>query len=85
MLAKNNNGEYPFGKVYAVIEGRRSAEAGEGPHGDVPAHGGTDMPIWGKHFRADAEFGRGSVAEAQEVVHGRILGLVYYLQTLQEK
>ena len=78
LLAKQNGGDYPFAKVYTVVDGRASGAR-------ITAHGTGEMPIWGKHFRADAEFGRASADDADEVVHGRILGLVYYLQTLQEK
>lgn len=41
MLAKNNNGEFPFGKVYESIDGRSM----------LSAHGTTDMPIWGKELK----------------------------------
>lgn len=83
MLAKENDGEYPFGHVYAVIEGRAKT-SGEGPHEKVRGHGTRDMPIWGKHFKDDSTITGGSEGHMQEVVHGRILGLVYYLQTIQE-
>jgi len=41
MLAKNNNGEFPFGKVYQSVDGRSM----------VVAHGTTDMPIWGQEMK----------------------------------
>ena len=41
MLAKNNNGEFPFGKVYESIDGRNM----------LTAHGTTDMPIWGREIK----------------------------------
>ncbi|MBI3757705.1 MAG: cytochrome C [Deltaproteobacteria bacterium] len=44
---------------------------------DVVAHGVRDMPIWGVWFRA---------TEGNELTAtGRILELVYYLKSLQEK
>ena len=83
LLAKENGGQYPFGHVYAVVEGRAKS-SGDGPHERIRGHGTRDMPIWGKHFKDDAAQTAGSEAHMQEVVHGRILGLVYYLQTIQE-
>lgn len=41
MLAKSNNGEFPFGKVYESIDGRNM----------LTAHGTTDMPIWGQEIK----------------------------------
>ena len=41
MLAKNNNGEFPFGKVYESIDGRSM----------LTAHGTTDMPMWGQELK----------------------------------
>ena len=74
-LASQNDGIYPFGRVYQVIDGRVS----------VAGHGTTDMPIWGNYFRAEAlPATRHPGISAEEVVQGRILGLVYYIQTLQE-
>lgn len=75
MLAKNNRGEYPFLRVYQTIDGRVV----------VLGHGDRAMPIWGKRYleedyeRYRTDFG------AEDVVRGRILQLVYYVQTLQQK
>jgi mono/diheme cytochrome c family protein len=40
VLAKKNNGVFPFEAVYEVIDGRK----------EVAAHGTRDMPIWGNRF-----------------------------------
>jgi mono/diheme cytochrome c family protein len=40
LLAKNNKGIFPMGRMYEVIDG-----AG------VPSHGSREMPIWGKTYR----------------------------------
>lgn len=45
-LAKNNGGEFPFGRVYDTIDGRNL----------LAAHGTTDMPIWGRDMK-DAGLG----------------------------
>ena len=70
-IAKRNNGEFPFWKVYRVIDGRE----------DIIGHGTRDMPIWGEEFRTQA----GSSPMAESQVRGRILELVYYLQSIQAK
>ena len=40
VLAKKNNGVFPFNSVYEIIDGRKS----------VIAHGTRDMPIWGDRY-----------------------------------
>jgi mono/diheme cytochrome c family protein len=71
LLAKRNGGKFPFWHVYGVIDGRDP----------LKAHGSREMPLWGDEFRLDA--GTGTMAQAE--VRGKILSLVYYLQSLQEK
>jgi mono/diheme cytochrome c family protein len=44
-LSKNNGGEFPFWRLYRIIEGRER----------VKGHGSTEMPVWGARFRAEAE------------------------------
>ncbi len=58
-------------QVYRIIDGRE----------EVKGHGTRDMPIWGEVFR-QPEGGR-PVDETHAI--GRILALVYYLQSIQEK
>jgi mono/diheme cytochrome c family protein len=75
VLAKNNGGEYPFVKVYQMIDGRVA----------VPGHGERAMPIWGARY-AEEDYERyGTAFGGEDVVRGRILQLVYYVQSLQEK
>jgi hypothetical protein len=57
--------------VLATIDGRDG----------VRAHGST-MPIWGERFEASATSQRGETADM--VARGRILSLIYYLQSIQE-
>jgi mono/diheme cytochrome c family protein len=68
-LSKNNNGAFPFWRVYGVIDGRQ----------EVKGHGTREMPFWGAEFRAEA----GTNPAAQSLVRGRILELVYYLESIQ--
>lgn len=73
-LAKNNGGEYPFLKVFVMIDGRE----------EVAVHGDRAMPVWGARYRKeDAE--RYGPFGGEEVVHARILELVYYIQSIQQK
>ena len=75
VLAKNNEGEYPFVKVYQTIDGRVT----------VPGHGTREMPIWGARY-AEEDYERyGTAFGAEDVVRGRILQLVYFIQSLQQK
>lgn len=74
-LAEDSGGVFPFSEVYTAISGV----------GKSKGHGTTEMPIWGDYFMAEAlpkTFHPGIVAE--EIVQARILGLVYYLQTIQK-
>jgi mono/diheme cytochrome c family protein len=70
-LSKKNRGQFPFWRVYRTIDGRE----------EVMGHGTRTMPIWGSHFLV--EEGGGPLDE--HVVLGRILALVYYLESLQMK
>ena len=41
VLAKNNNGVFPYNLVYEIIDGRNST---------ISSHGTREMPIWGYRF-----------------------------------
>ena len=70
-IAKKNAGRFSFWQVYRVIDGRE----------EVRGHGTREMPIWGARFQVEA---RGSDPGSRSQVAGRILGLVFYLQHIQE-
>ncbi|MGE0680181.1 MAG: cytochrome c [Candidatus Binatia bacterium] len=70
-LSKKSEGTFPFWRVYGVIDGRE----------EIKGHGLRDMPVWGQVFRSQAA----TSPVAESVVRGRILELVYYIQSLQEK
>jgi mono/diheme cytochrome c family protein len=70
-LKKKNSGVFPFWQTYRVIEGRE----------EVRGHGSREMPIWGDRFRSQAG-GNDSGSRAQ--ASGRLIGLVFYLQHIQE-
>lgn len=78
VLQKNNGGVFPVATVYAMIDGSDVASA----------HGTRDMPIWGNRFRArvtesyDPGF---SSTEPEAFARSRVLALVDYLASIQEK
>jgi len=70
-LRKRNKGTFPFWQMYRVIDGRQ----------EIIAHGSRDMPIWGDVFIPQEN---GSIADDARAI-GRILQLLYYLESIQEK
>ena len=72
-LSERSNGAFPFSEVYSSIS-----------DGKFRAHGGV-MPIWGDDFMTDTLTDRGMNADdAAHIVQGRILSLVYYLESIQK-
>lgn len=74
-LAKNNEGEFPFDQVFQVIDGRA----------EVDAHGDRKMPVWGDRYMGQSmsKFGPDEINETR--VRSRVLELVYYIQSIQER
>ena len=70
-LAKKHGGKFPFWLIYRIVDGREP----------VKGHGTPNMPIWGDLFTL--QDGRGLPSETKAT--GRILNLVHYLQSIQEK
>jgi mono/diheme cytochrome c family protein len=83
MLAKQNNGVFPFGRIYDVIDGREA----------VKSHGVRDMPIWGFRYSPAPipGFGPGApyfvdpLYDREPVIRGRILAVIDYLYRIQAK
>lgn len=74
-IARRNDGIFPLERVYHVIAG------------DIqePAHGVSEMPIWGDYFMTDTLEDRNvNPKDARDIVQGRILSVVYYLQSIQK-
>jgi mono/diheme cytochrome c family protein len=65
-LGRRNNGAFPSEAVREFITGTARA---------LPAHGTTEMPVWGPMFRA---------FESDARVHERIANLVTYIERLQQ-
>lgn len=73
--AKNNGGVFPMERLYKVIEGA-----------DVPAHGGRDMPVWGREYKHEAaEYYMDTPYDPEAYVRARILSLLEYINRLQAK
>jgi mono/diheme cytochrome c family protein len=74
-LAQENQGVFPFRRVYAVIEGRQQ----------IAGHGTTDMPVWGERYATEMirQYGEFDT-EHRRTVRCRILELVFYLATIQK-
>ena len=72
-MSKTHGGVFLFWRTYEKIGG-----ADEAP---IRGHGTREMPIWGERFRLE----RDASEEYYMGVRGRILSLVYYLQSIQEK
>lgn len=67
-LAKNNNGQFPYVRVRAIIDGRGQA---------LGIHGPAEMPVWGQRFSREGG--------TDPQVRGKILSIVDYLVSIQEK
>ena len=74
VLAKNNNGEFPFLDVFHTIDGRTQ----------IASHGTSQMPIWGRRYKEEAGDTFGPYG-GEEAVRARVLELVYYIQSIQQK
>jgi mono/diheme cytochrome c family protein len=73
-LAERNNGRFPTVRVVETIDGRTQ----------VGGHGTREMPAWGTRYAAEVGRDYGPYG-SETVVKTRILELVHYLQTIQEK
>jgi mono/diheme cytochrome c family protein len=74
VLARNNQGVFPFQKTYETIDGRIA----------VREHGPRPMPIWGDRYLAAAgEYYFDVPYEPEMAVRSRILALTEYVARLQ--
>ena len=77
-IQKENAGVFPFDRIYRIVDGREA----------VGLHGPREMPVWGRNYSTDAagyfaEFGTGK--DLESFVRGRIVAMVGYIYSLQEK
>ncbi|MGP6086794.1 c-type cytochrome [Antarctobacter jejuensis] len=71
LAAEKGDGTFPFEYVVWMVDGRKI----------IRAHGSA-MPIWGERYLTSATSERGESADM--VAKGRILSLVYYLESIQQ-
>jgi mono/diheme cytochrome c family protein len=77
VLAKNNNGVFPFDRIQKIIDGRE----------EMLSHGTREMPIWGFDFnlKTSIYFKENPPYNTEYTVRSRILALTEYLYRLQAK
>ncbi len=76
LISKNNGGVYPQEKVYEWIRDTKK----------IRAHGTDEMPIWGDRYSRDIiEFYGPDYTGPGSSVRQRILELVFYIGTIQQK
>jgi mono/diheme cytochrome c family protein len=73
-LSKNNNGVFPFARVYQTIDGREQ----------VQAHGTREMPVWGRDYMAMSA-NISPYYDHEAFARGKILALTEYVYRLQTK
>jgi hypothetical protein len=70
-IRKKHGGEFPFSRVYEVIDGRE----------EVKEKGSRVMPVWGTEFQKELGI---DTPDAETLIKERILNLVYYVQSIQK-
>ncbi len=76
LISKKNGGIYPQEKVYEWIRDTKK----------IRAHGTDEMPIWGERYSRDIiEFYGPDYTGPGSSVRQRILELVFYIGTIQQK
>ena len=83
VLAKQNNGVFPFGRIYETIDGRL----------EVKSHGTREMPVFGYRFwpaptpgfSPQAPYYVDPLYAREPVMRSRILAVIDYLYRIQEK
>ena len=76
VLTKQNGGVFPVDRVISIIDGRE----------EVPGHGPSDMPVWGREYSIKAHEAYLDVPYPFEAyVRTRILTLMEYVARLQAK
>lgn len=76
-IQKKNTGQFPFWQVYQMIDGQHDEEE------TIKGHGRGAMSIWGQVFERQKDATDPLVQE--EIIIGRLVSLVYYLESIQEK
>jgi len=72
LLSKENGGVFPSERVYNSIDGRSG----------IPSHERFDMPFWGTTFQRE---GQEFTPASEKEVKARIMDIVSYIKTIQQK
>lgn len=72
LIQKKNYAEFPFSKLYKLIDGRE----------EVKAHGSRVMPIWGDRYSTE-NWLEVRTRYSETLIRGRIFELLLYLETIQ--
>ena len=72
LLSKENGGVFPSERVYNSIDGRSG----------IPPHERFDMPFWGTTFQRE---GQEFTPASEKEVKARIMDIVNYIKTIQQK
>jgi mono/diheme cytochrome c family protein len=72
LLSQRNGGKFPADAVYRTIDGRDT----------LPSHKRFDMPFWGTTFQRE---GQEFTPASEKEVEARIMAIVSYIKTIQQK
>ena len=73
-IAERNDGEFPFLRVFQVIDGRS----------ETRGHGTNQMPVWGSAFQEESAGMYGEYG-SEPFVRARIAALTFYVESLQQR
>lgn len=75
IISKNNDGEFPFLKIFQIVDGRTGVRG----HGNAAGA----MPIWGDRISREVEIG--SVPYGAELyARARLIAIVDYVESIQQ-
>ena len=73
LIQKKNYAEFPFSKLYRIIDGRE----------ELKAHGPRVMPVWGDRYNTE-HWLEIRTRYSETLVRGRIFELLLYLESIQK-
>ncbi|MBC7283111.1 MAG: cytochrome c [Hoeflea sp.] len=76
VISKNNDGEFPFLKIYQIVDGRTGVRG----HGNAAGA----MPIWGERFSREIDTGNVPFG-AELYARARLIAIVDYIESIQQK
>lgn len=73
LIQKKNYAEFPFSKLYRIIDGRE----------ELKSHGPRIMPVWGDRYNTE-HWLEIRTRYSETLVRGRIFELLLYLESIQK-